>query len=129
MRSLEGIKVLDLTHALAGPFCTYQLQLLGADVVKIVKAREGDGFLDFPRPDDWSVGPAFVAANGGKRSITVNLKTPAGLEIIRKMAAEADVVVENQRPGALKDMGLGYDDLKKINPKIVYASISGFGQE
>jgi len=67
MKSLEGIKVLDLTHALAGPFCTYQLQLLGADVVKIEKPGEGDDFRDFARPDDWAVGPAFVASNGGKR--------------------------------------------------------------
>lgn len=129
MKSLEGIKVLDLTHALSGPFCTYQLGLLGADVIKIEKPGVGDDFRDFARPDDWEVGPAFVAANGGKRSLTVDLKNPKGMEIVRKLAAVADVVVENQRPGALKKMGLGWEDLKKINPKLVYASISGYGQE
>src|SRR5438105_3167288 len=101
MQALEGIAVLDLTHALAGPFCTYQLQLLGADVIKIERPGIGDDFRDFARPAGWHVGPSFVAVNAGKRSVTVNLKHPAGQEIARRLAARADVVVENQRPGSL----------------------------
>lgn len=128
MRALEGIRVLDLTHALAGPFCTYQLGLLGADVVKIEKPGEGDDFRDFARPPDWDVGPSFVAVNGGKRSVTVNLKSKEGLEVVRKLAETADVVVENQRPGAIEKLGLAYEQLKAINSKLVYCSLSGFGQ-
>jgi crotonobetainyl-CoA:carnitine CoA-transferase CaiB-like acyl-CoA transferase len=129
MRALDGIKVLDLTHALAGPFCTYQLALMGAEVVKIEKPGVGDDFRDFARVAGWDASPSFIAVNGGKRSITVNIKFPEGLAIIRKLAQGADVVVENQRPGALKRMGLGYEDLKAVNPKLVYCSLSGFGQE
>jgi crotonobetainyl-CoA:carnitine CoA-transferase CaiB-like acyl-CoA transferase len=128
MLALEGIRVLDLTHALAGPFCTYQLQLLGADVVKVEKPGSGDDFRDFARADGWPVGPSFIAVNGGKRSITVDLKQPDGLEIIRRMACKADVVVENQRPGSLARLGLDYDSLKDGNPRLVYCSLSGFGQ-
>jgi crotonobetainyl-CoA:carnitine CoA-transferase CaiB-like acyl-CoA transferase len=128
MLALEGIQVLDLTHALAGPFCTYQLQLLGADVVKVEKPGSGDDFRDFARAEGWSVGPSFIAVNGGKRSITVDLKRPEGLEIIRRLACKADVVVENQRPGSLARLGLDYDSLRSTNPKLVYCSLSGFGQ-
>jgi crotonobetainyl-CoA:carnitine CoA-transferase CaiB-like acyl-CoA transferase len=128
MLALEGIHVLDLTHALAGPFCTYQLQLLGADVVKVERPGSGDDFREFARPDGWPVGPSFIAVNGGKRSITVDLKQPAGREIVRKLACRADVLVENQRPGSLAHLGLDYDTLKGANPRLVYCSLSGFGQ-
>lgn len=128
MKALDGVKVLDLTHALAGPFCTYQLQLLGAEVTKIEKPGVGDDFRDFGRPDDWTVGPSFVAVNGGKRSVTVNLKTQAGIDIVKRLARDADVVVENMRPGAAEGLGLSYEALKADNPKLVYCSISGFGQ-
>ena len=128
MRALEGIRVVDLTHALAGPFCTYQLQLLGADVVKIERPRVGDDFRDFARLPGWDVSPSFVAVNGGKRSITVDLKQPAGQEIVRRLVAKADVLVENLRPGAAAEMGLGWDDLRAVNPQLVYCSVSGFGQ-
>jgi CoA:oxalate CoA-transferase len=128
MKALEGIRVLDLTHALAGPFCTYHLGLLGADVVKVERPRLGDDFRDFARLPGWDVSPSFVAVNGGKRSISVDLKKPDGQEIVRKLAAKADVVVENLRPGAAVEMGLSWDDLRPINPRLVYCSISGFGQ-
>ena len=128
MQALDGILVLDLTHALAGPFCTYQLQLLGADVVKIKRPGSGDDFRDFARPDDWPVGPSFVAVNGGKRSVTVDLKQPRGQEIIRRLAAACDVVVENQRPGAMTRLGLDWERLRTLNPRLVYCSLSGFGQ-
>jgi len=128
MKALSGLKVLDLTHALAGPYCTYQLQLLGAEVIKIEKPKVGDDFRDFARPDDWAAGPSFIAVNGGKRSVTVNLKDPAGIEIVRKLAAEADVVVENLRPGVAEKLGLGWDALRPLNSRLIYCSISGFGQ-
>ena len=128
MQALDGIKVLDLTHALAGPFCTYHLQLLGADVVKIERPVIGDDFRDFARLPGWSVSPSFVAVNGGKRSITVDLKHPAGQAVVRRMAERADVVVENLRPGAAIELGLGWDALSQVNPRLVYCSISGFGQ-
>lgn len=129
MKALEGVKVLDLTHALAGPFCTYQLQLLGAEVIKVERPGKGDDFRDFGRPEDWPAGPSFVAVNGGKRSITIDLKSPKGIAIVKRLAKSADVVVENLRPGAAAQLGLGYEDLKAQNSKIIYCSISGFGQE
>lgn len=128
MQALEGIRVLDLTHALAGPFCTYQLQLLGAEVVKIEKPGAGDDFRDFARLEGWQDSPSFIAVNGGKRSVTVNLKSPAGRALVLRLAETADVVVENLRPGAAREMGLGWEDLKAANPRLVYCSISGFGQ-
>src|ERR1051326_419614 len=128
MKALEGIRVLDLTHALAGPFCTYHLGLLGADVVKVERPDVGDDFRDFARLPGWSVSPSFVAVNGGKRSITVDLKHADGQAIVRRLAERADVVVENLRPGAAMELGLGWAQLKQVNPKLVYCSISGFGQ-
>ena len=113
MQALEGIRVLDLTHALAGPFCTYQLQLLGADVIKIERPNTGDDFREFARPEGWPVGPSFIAVNGGKRSVTVDLKQPTGQEIVRRLAERADVVVENQRPGSLARLGLDWDSLRR----------------
>ena len=95
MKALEGIRVLDLTHALAGPFCTYHLGLLGADVVKVERPGVGDDFRAFVREPGWSVGSAFAAVNAGKRSITVDLKTAGGQELIRRLAATSDVMVEN----------------------------------
>jgi CoA:oxalate CoA-transferase len=128
MQALEGMRVLDLTHALAGPFCTYQLQLLGADVIKIERPNTGDDFREFARPEGWPVGPSFIAVNGGKRSVTVDLKQPAGQEIVRRLAGRADVVVENQRPGSLARLGLDWNSLRQVNPRLVYCSLSGFGQ-
>jgi crotonobetainyl-CoA:carnitine CoA-transferase CaiB-like acyl-CoA transferase len=128
MQALEGLRVLDLTHALAGPFCTYHLQLLGAEVVKVERPALGDDFREFARLPGWDVSPSFIAVNAGKRSITVDLKQPDGQAIVRKLAARADVVVENLRPGAARAMRLGWDDLRQVNPRLVYCSISGFGQ-
>jgi CoA:oxalate CoA-transferase len=128
MQALEGIRVLDMTHALAGPFCTYHLQLLGAEVIKIERPGLGDDFREFARLPGWDVSPSFIAVNGGKRSITVNLKDPEGQAIVRRLAAISDVVVENLRPGAANELHLGWDDLRQVNPRLVYCSISGFGQ-
>src|SRR5579859_3553121 len=129
MQALEGIRVLDLTHALAGPFCTYHLQLLGAEVLKIERPSVGDDFRDFARVPGWEVSPSFIAVNGGKRSVTVNLKDPQGQAIVQQLATTSDVVVENLRPGAATELHLGWDDLRRVNPRLVYCSISGFGQE
>lgn len=128
MKALEGIRVLDLTHALAGPFCTYHLGLLGADVIKVERPGVGDDFRAFVREPGWSVGSAFAAVNAGKRSITVDLKTAGGQALIRRLAAVSDVMVENQRPGALAEMGLGHEDLRALNPSLITCTVSGFGQ-
>jgi crotonobetainyl-CoA:carnitine CoA-transferase CaiB-like acyl-CoA transferase len=128
MKALDGIRVLDLTHALAGPFCTYQLQLLGAEVIKIEKPGVGDDFREFARVEGWDASPSFIAVNGGKRSVTVNLKSEAGRDVVRRLAQSCDVLVENLRPGVARDLGLSWDDLQKANPKLIYCSISGFGQ-
>jgi CoA:oxalate CoA-transferase len=117
---LTGIKVVDLTHALAGPFCTHQLQLLGADVLKVEPPGHGDDFRARPG--------VFPALNAGKRSITLNLKSPDGFEILRRLLAEADVLVENYRPGVAAKLGLEWDSLQTLNPRLVYCSISGYGQ-
>ncbi len=129
MKPLDGIKVLDFTHALAGPFCTYHLGLLGADVVKIERPGFGDDFRHYTAHGGLKLmsGP-FIAANAGKRSVTLDLKAPAAREVIGRLAARSDVVVENFRPGVAKTLGLDAASLQTINPKLVYASISGFGQ-
>ncbi|MFN2167230.1 MAG: CaiB/BaiF CoA transferase family protein, partial [Anaerolineae bacterium] len=132
---LEGMRVVDLTRALAGPFCTMMLGDLGADVVKVERPGRGDETRGWGPP---FVGEAygpypgesayFLAANRNKRSITVNLKSPEGQAIVRDLAAGADAVVENFRTGALDELGLGYDNLKAANPGLVYCSISGYGR-
>ncbi|MGH6980160.1 MAG: CaiB/BaiF CoA transferase family protein [Stellaceae bacterium] len=129
MKPLDGVKVLDFTHALAGPFCTYQLGLLGADVVKIERPGFGDDFRHYTAHGGLKMmsGP-FIAANAGKRSMTLDLKAPAAREVIRRLAARSDVVVETFRPGVAKSLGLDAGSLQAINPKLIYASISGFGQ-
>ncbi|MGA1316132.1 MAG: CaiB/BaiF CoA transferase family protein, partial [Rubrivivax sp.] len=128
MKALEGLRVLDLTHALAGPFCTYHLGLLGADIVKIERPGVGDDFRGFVREPGWTVGSAFAAVNAGKRSVTVDLKSGPGREIVRRLAKGSDVMVENQRPGALAALGIGPQDLRALNPSLVTCTISGFGQ-
>jgi CoA:oxalate CoA-transferase len=119
MQPLDGVRVLDLTHALAGPFCTNQLQLLGADVVKV----------EPPAGDDFRARPAvFAAVNAGKRSVVLDLKTPTGLDAFRRLVARSDVLVENFRPGVTDTLGIGYAPLNEINPRLIYCSITGYGQ-
>jgi crotonobetainyl-CoA:carnitine CoA-transferase CaiB-like acyl-CoA transferase len=129
MRPLDGIKVLDFTHALAGPFCTYHLGLLGADVVKIERPGFGDDFRHYTAHGGIKLmsGP-FIAANAGKRSLTLDLKSPDAREVVRRLVLRSDVVVENFRPGVAKTLGIDAAALQAINSKLVYASISGFGQ-
>jgi crotonobetainyl-CoA:carnitine CoA-transferase CaiB-like acyl-CoA transferase len=131
MALLEGVRVLDLTNVLAGPFCCYQLAQLGADVIKIEVPNTGDLARQLGADVDLNkhlMGASFIAQNAGKRSITVNLKHVDGKDIFRRLVASADVVVENFRPGVMARLELGYDALKQIKPELIYCAISGFGQ-
>ena len=131
MPLLEGVRVLDLTNVLAGPFCCYQLAQLGADVIKIELPKTGDLARQLGADVELNqqrMGASFLAQNAGKRSITVNLKHIDGKEIFRRLVASADVVVENFRPGVMARLELGYDALKQIKPELIYCAISGFGQ-
>lgn len=124
---LSGIKVLDFSRVLAGPYCTMLLADMGAEVIKIERPTYGDDTRQFAPFQNGESG-YFMFLNRGKKSIEMNLKDEADLEIVRSMIKEADVVVENFRPGVMEKLGLGYDSLKEINEKIIYCSISGFGQ-
>jgi crotonobetainyl-CoA:carnitine CoA-transferase CaiB-like acyl-CoA transferase len=130
VRPFEGIRVIDLTHVLAGPFATYQLAVLGADVIKVEHPDEPDqsrGNGTDAALNDAQLGTAFLAQASNKRAITLDLKTERDRGILKKLAATADVFVENYRPGALDAIGLGYDALSAINPRLIYASFSAFG--
>jgi crotonobetainyl-CoA:carnitine CoA-transferase CaiB-like acyl-CoA transferase len=135
MRALDDIVVLDLSRVLAGPWCTQNLADLGATVIKVEKPGAGDDtrswgppFLKDPETGTQADAAYYLAANRGKRSITVDMATPEGQQILRDLAAKADVVVENYKLGGLKKYGLDYDSLSKINPRLIYCSITGFGQ-
>ena len=130
-KALAGIRVLDVTNVLAGPFCAYQLGLLGADVIKVEVPGHGDLARQLgaaPELNKALMGASFLAQNGGKRSVTVNMKSADGKQVFRDLAASADVVVENFRPGVMSRLALGYEDLRQVNPRLVYCAISGFGQ-
>ena len=131
MAALTGIRVLDLTNVLSGPFCTLHLALLGADVVKIENPKGGDLARKLGNVPDYNKqlrGTSFLAQNSNKKSLTLNLKEDEGKEIFRKLAKDADVVVENFRPGVMEKWGLGPEDLKPFNPGLIFARISGYGQ-
>lgn len=124
--ALEGLTVLDLTRVLAGPFCTMILADMGADVIKVEEAGKG--------ADERQMGPFqngesayFMNLNRNKKGITLNLKAAKGKEIFKELVKKADVVIENYRPGTMDKLGLGYDVLKEVNPRIIYAAVSGFG--
>ena len=128
---LKGIRVLDLTNVLAGPFATLHLALLGAEVIKIERPGSGDlarklGTLS--ELNEQLMGTSFLAQNSNKKSVTLNTKSPEGKDIFKKLAKDADVLVENFRPGVMDRLGLSYDVLKEINPGLIYCAISGFGQ-
>jgi formyl-CoA transferase len=126
---LAGIRVLDLTRVLAGPYCTMFLGDLGAEVVKIEQPGVGDDTRVWGPPFAGGESAYFLCINRNKQSLTVDLKSSEGIAIIRALAARADVLVENFRPGALDRMGLGEKDLRPSNPKLIYASLSGFGAD
>ncbi|MGJ9459911.1 CaiB/BaiF CoA transferase family protein [Oceanobacillus sp. CF4.6] len=128
MQPLEGIKILDLTRTLAGPFCTMLLGDVGADVIKVEQPGTGDEARNFTPPEWDGESCYYLSSNRNKKSITINLKSQRGKDIIYKLVEEADVLVENFKTGSLDKMGYGYDDLKKINPGLIYCSISGFGR-
>jgi len=131
MKLLENVRVIDLTNVLSGPFCTLHLSLLGAEVIKIENPDGGDlarKLGNVPKLNKELMGTSFLAQNANKKSLTLNLKFEEGKEIFRKLLKSADVVVENFRPGVMKRLGFAYEDICKVNPKIVYCAISGFGQ-
>jgi len=126
MGPLQGIKVLDLTRVLAGPYCTMMLGDLGAEVIKVETPTIGDDSRHFG-PYQHGESAYFMSLNRNKQSITLNLKTDEGKKILKEFVKKVDIIVENYRPGTMEKLGLGYDVLKEINPKIIYAAASGFG--
>src|SRR5436305_5694372 len=131
-RPFEGIRIIDITHVLAGPFAAYQLAVLGADVIKVEhpdepdQSREGgtDRVLNHR-----NMGTSFLTQGSNKRSITLDLKQEAGHDVLKRLVKGADVLVENYRPGAFEALGLGYEALAALNPRLIYCSISAFGQD
>jgi crotonobetainyl-CoA:carnitine CoA-transferase CaiB-like acyl-CoA transferase len=130
-RPFEGIRVIDVTHVLAGPFATYQLAVLGADVIKVEHPDDPDQSRTSGTDkalNRRNLGTSFLTQASNKRSITLDLKDADDRDILKKLVATADVFVENYRPGAFEALGLGYDALEAINPRLIYASFSAFGQ-
>lgn len=135
-RMLDGVRVLDLSRVLAGPYCCQVLGDLGADVIKIERPGNGDDsrtlgppFLQSTEGEVLPETPMFLCANRNKRSITANLSSEAGVSLVKELAAVSDVIVENYKVGDLARRGLGYEAIKAINPRIIYCSVTGFGQE
>ncbi len=131
MGALTGVRVLDLTNVLSGPFCTLHLALLGAEVIKVENPKGGDlarVLGNVPAYNKKLMGTSFLAQNANKKSLTLNLKTDDGRAVFRRLVETADVVVENFRPGVMDRLGLGWEALRALNPKLVYCAISGFGQ-
>ena len=130
-KPLNGIRVLDLTNVLAGPYCCHQLVHLGAEVIKVEAPETGDLARQLgadERLNKKLMGISFLAQNAGKKSITLNLKSQRGKKLFLQLIETADVLVENFRPGVMKRLGLDFEELKKINPDLIYCAISGFGQ-
>ena len=123
---LEGIRVLDLTRVLAGPYATQSLGDLGAEVIK-VEPPQGDDTRNFP-PFVGRESHYFLALNRSKKSVVIDLKQEAGKDLLRRLVAKSDILIENYRPGVMDKLGLGYEALSAINPGLIYCSISGFGQ-
>lgn len=130
MQPFEGLKVVDLTHVFAGPFCTYQLALLGAEVIKIEEPTAGDYIRRRGLDADLRrrlMGDHFLCQNANKRSLAVDLRDAEGRRVAARLAAQADVLVENYRAGAMDRLGLGYEDLSRDNPRLVYCALTAFG--
>jgi crotonobetainyl-CoA:carnitine CoA-transferase CaiB-like acyl-CoA transferase len=128
-KPFTGVRILDFTRYLAGPYGTYQLALLGADVIK-VESRDGDETRSQLIASEWAerkMPPGFLAVNGNKRSITLDLRKPEAIQVVNKLVRISDVVWENFRPGVMDKLGLGYETLSTINPKLIYCAVSGFG--
>ncbi len=132
MLPYSGLRVLDITRVLASPYATYLLALLGADVVKVEDPRSGGDTSrnrvgDDPRLASLGMASNFISLNANKRSVTIDMRTPEGQQQLRRLAVEADVLVENFRPGVMDGYGLGYEALKALNPRLVYCSVTGYG--
>jgi len=129
MQPLEGIRIADFSHVMAGPYASHLLCLLGAEVIKVEPPGRGDPMRFYGNDRRYDgMSPAFIGVNVGKKSIVLNLKKPAALAAARKLIESADVVLENFRPGVMARLGLGYDACQALNPGIVYCSVSGYGQ-
>lgn len=127
--ALEGIRVADMSHVMAGPYATHLLRLLGAEVIKIEAPGRGDAMRHYGNDRRYDgMAPAFIAVNAGKKSIVLDLKREQDLESARKLIARCDVLVENFRPGVMARLGLDYAAVRALNPRIVYCSVSGYGQ-
>ncbi|CAH2714920.1 Acetyl-CoA:oxalate CoA-transferase [Neobacillus rhizosphaerae] len=125
--SLQGIKVIDLSRVLAGPYCTMILGDMGAEVIKVESVDTGDETRGWGPPFVEGESAYYLCANRNKQGMTLNLKSPKGMEILQKLVSDADVVVQNFKPGTLERLGFGYEEMKKVNEGIILASISGFG--
>ncbi len=125
---LSGVRILDLTLIMAGPYCTLILGDLGAEVIKIERPGIGESSREMPSFSFEGEGAYFIAMNRNKKSMTLDLKTEKGKQIFHELAKKSDVVIDNYRPGAVKKLGVDYDTLKKMNPRIICCSISGYGQ-
>ncbi|MFP4347809.1 MAG: CaiB/BaiF CoA transferase family protein [Desulfococcaceae bacterium] len=127
-KPLSDLTVLDLSRVLAGPYCSMMLGDLGADVIKVERPELGDDTRHWDPPSAGGEAAYYLCVNRNKRSLTVNLKEAEGREIIRELARKSDILIENYKVGTLDKMGLGYEEIKKVNPGIIYCSITGFGQ-
>ncbi|MGV0877297.1 CoA transferase [Martelella sp. FLE1502] len=129
---LKGLRVIDTSHVLAGPYAGYQLALLGADVIKIEVPGVGDWTRkggQLPELNEAGMGLSYMSQNASKRSLALDIKTPEGRDILKRLTANADVFIENMRPGTMTRNGLGYEDMKTVKPDLIYCSISAFGQD
>jgi crotonobetainyl-CoA:carnitine CoA-transferase CaiB-like acyl-CoA transferase len=130
-RAFANVRILDFTRVLAGPFAAFQLALQGADVIKI-EHPDGEDTRNISRHRDWAergMAPIWMAVNGNKRSLTLDLQKPEAKAVVHRLAGTADLVVENFRPGVMERLGIGWPQLSAINPKLIYCAISGFGQQ
>lgn len=132
LRPFEGIRIVDVTHVLAGPFAAYQLAVLGADVIKVEDPDDPDQSRETGADTELNrrrMGTGYLAQGSNKRAIALNLKTEKGRDVLKRLAERADVFIENYRAGAFPALGLGYEDLKRLNPRLIYCSMTAFGQD
>ena len=130
-RPFEGVRILDFTQVFAGPFASFQLSLLGADVIKVERPG-GENMRRTPGAPDWvarGMAPTWCAVNANKRNIALDLKDARAIDIIKRLVVDADVVMENFRPGVMDRLGIGYEALAELNPNLIYCAVSGFGRE
>src|SRR6202043_920809 len=125
---LTGLKVIDLSHVMAGPTCAMLLADMGADVIKVEKIPGGDDARRMVPPTISGESAAFLMMNRNKRGIALNLKTEAGRKVLSRLLLDADVLIENYRRGTMEKMGFAYEALRELNPRLIYCSISGFGR-